>query len=176
MTKPSIRPPFTLCAIVAMAQNGVIGQDNKLLWHIPADLQHFKRTTMGKPMIMGRKTFESLPGILPGRPHIVVSRSTGPSPPHKNVHYVPSIEAGIEKAQDFVGEQVGDEAPEIFITGGGEIYRQSLPMVQRLYLTIVHRDYDGDTAFQAFDWNDWTIKHEQRHEDDPAFTFYTLER
>lgn len=195
-----------LCAIVAMAQNNVIGGANKLLWHIPEDLKHFKRTTMGKPLIMGRKTFESLPGILPGRAHIIVSRSGGgvvknmqvnstitpalsndnsasPQPnktqPNKtppDVQYVSSIKIAIDTARELAH---GGGQCEIFIAGGGEIYRQTLGDVQRLYLTIVHRDYDGDTVFPDIDWAAWTIVSEDKYAGGakaPAFTVYVMER
>lgn len=180
-----------LCSIVAMAENRVIGKDNALLWHIPEDFKHFKATTMGKPMIMGRKTFESLPGMLPGRAHIVVSRSAGTqgtplgksnndAHPSPNLHYVRSIEDGRALGEEIAAENGADE---IFIIGGGEIYRQTLPLIDRLYLTIVHQDYEGDTFFPEFNWNDFTITREDRHDassdsggDQPAFTFFTLER
>lgn len=211
-----------LSSIAAMAENRVIGRDNALIWHIPEDLKHFKRTTMGKPIIMGRKSYEALGKPLPGRPNIVISRSgkmpeakaptavydamesravaAAPetaenpspaavvpeteknSPPAKpassasrppELHYVKSIEKGIAMARQIAGKLGVDE---VFITGGGEIYRQTMDMIDRLYLTVIHREYEGDTTFPEFDWNDWTITHEDRHDGNPAFTFYTLER
>ena len=159
-----------LSSIAAMAENHVIGKDNRLLWHIPEDFQHFKRTTMGKPMIMGRKTFESLPGALKGRTHIVISRSGFE---HPDAETAPSLEAAIEMAR---GIAQNDNQDEVFIIGGGEIYKQSMDMIDRLYLTIVHQDYDGDTQFPEFDRNDWITVSEEQHEGDPAFTFCTLER
>jgi dihydrofolate reductase len=163
-----------LSAIVAMAENRAIGKDNKLLWHIPEDLKHFKNTTMGKPMIMGRKSFESLPGMLPGRPHIVISRSMVLAHESDQFHGVQSIKDAIELASTLNQE-------EIFITGGGEIYKQTLGMLDRLYLTIVHHEYDGDTFFPAIDWDQWTISDTIEHEADennnrPAFTIMTLEK
>ncbi len=164
-----------LCAIVAMAENRVIGKDNSLIWHLPEDLKHFKRTTMGKPMIMGRKSFESLPGLLPGRPHIIISRS---DTTFEGAHHVSSIEEGIA-----LGRKIAEEAgqDEIFITGGGEIYKQTLPDIERLYLTIVHDEFEGDTYFPAINWDEWDITEDIEHEADeeksrPAFTIFTLDR
>lgn len=161
-----------ISAIVAMAENRVIGKDNSLIWHLPADLKHFKATTMGKPMIMGRKSFESLPGILPGRAHIVITRS--PKPDEAPVHYASSLDQAIEKAS-----QMNEE--EIFITGGGEIYKQALPLIDRLYLTLVHADYEGDTHFPKLNWEEWDVTDTDEHEQDlekdrPAFTIMTLDR
>lgn len=162
MTKPR------LSSIVAMAQNNVIGGDNKLLWHISEDLKHFKRTTMGKPMIMGRKTFESFGGKpLPGRDHIVISRT--PQDDESRVFWVSSIDEAIAKASTLNDE-------EIFITGGGEIYKQTLETIDRLYITIVGRDYAGDTTFPDFNWDDWIITEERPHDGDPSFTIYVLDK
>lgn len=188
-----------LSSIVAMAENRVIGKDNALIWHISEDLKHFKRTTLGKPIIMGRKSYESLGKPLPGRANIVISRSfdqlpenaptatygtmesapantnetTESAPPPPMLYYMKSIESGIECAKDIAQK---DGIDEIFITGGGEIYKQTMPLIDRLYLTIVHRDYEGDTLFPEFDWNEWNITAEVKHDGDPAFTIYTLDR
>lgn len=164
----------TLSAIVAMAENRIIGKDNTLIWHLPDDLKHFKATTMGKPIIMGRKSFESLPGMLPGRPHIVISRSQILAHESDQFHGVQSIEDAIELASTLNDE-------EILITGGGEIYTQTLPMLDKLYLTIVHKDYEGDTHFPKLNWDEWdvtdVVEHEANEEkDNPAFTIMTLER
>jgi len=162
----------TLSAIVAMAENRVIGKDNTLIWHLPADLKHFKATTMGKPLIMGRKSFESLPGMLPGRPHIVISRSQILAHESENFYGVQSITDAIDLASTI-------NQDEIFITGGGEIYKQTLDMLDKLYLTIVHKDYEGDTYFPKINWDNWditdTVEHEAEEEkDNPAFTIMTL--
>ena len=168
MAKPKIS------AIVAMAENRVIGKDNALIWHLPADLKHFKATTMGKPLIMGRKSFESLPGILPGRPHIVISRSMILAHESDQFHGVQSIEEAIDLASTLNQE-------EIFIAGGGQIYEQALPLVSTLYLTIVHADFDGDTHFPKLNWDEWeevsSVEHEEDEANDrPAFTIMTLQR
>lgn len=169
-----------LCAIVAMSENRVIGKDNRLIWHLPADLKHFKDKTMGKPLVMGRKSFNSLPGILPGRPHVVVSRSD-PGPEmlgHDNVYCVNDIEKAINKACVLAHEK---RQSEVFITGGGEIYKQTLPVIERLYLTIVHADYEGDTFFPKLEWEEWKITDTQEYEAEsaknrPSFTIMTLDR
>ncbi|MEM7680046.1 MAG: dihydrofolate reductase [Pseudomonadota bacterium] len=156
--------------IVAASDNNVIGKDNDLLWHIPADFKHFKNTTMGKPMIMGRKTFQSLPGLLPGRAHIVVSRSGFEA---EGVESASSLEEGIELAK-------AHGTDEIFIIGGAQIYEQALPLCDRLYLTRVHQEYEGDAFFPEISNDEWTLKKEDRHDADdqgrPAFTILTFER
>ena len=169
-----------ICSIVAIARNNVIGKDNALIWHLPEDLKHFKRTTLGKPIIMGRKSYEALGKPLPGRPNIVISRqpplettASGEGP-----FFVPSIEAAIAIAQTMAADLGVDE---VFITGGGEIYKQTLPITERLYLTVLERDYEGDTFFPEINWAEWNILEEIKHLADPAkdrpeFTIYTLDR
>ncbi len=171
---------MTVSAIVAMARNHVIGRDNALIWHLPEDLKHFKTTTMGKPLVMGRKSFESLGSKpLPGRPHIVISRRSAQDNPFPDqVFYVLTIEAGLALAKE---KACALETDEIFITGGGEIYKQTLPLVERLYLTVLDRDYKGDTVFPAFDPAEWTMLSEKAFPADPAkdrpsFTVYVLAR
>jgi len=179
-----------ICAIAAVAENNVIGRDNDLLWHIPEDFKHFKATTMGKPMIMGRKTFQSLPGMLPGRPHIVVTRNVEAmardpgrtanmqeTPTPQGLHYVKSIEGGIELGRELATAFGVDE---VFVIGGGQIYAQGLPLCDRLYITRIHRAYEGDAYFPEIDINAWKVLSEERHENPedsaPAYTFMTLER
>lgn len=157
--------------IVAAAENNVIGLHNKLPWHLPADLKYFKQTTMGKPIIMGRKTFEEVGRVLAGRPNIMITRQ--PNFRHEGLHVVSSIEAAIEKASTF-------GADEVFITGGGEIFRQAWPLVNRMYITRVHGNPEGDAFFPAFDAAQWTLVSSRRHEKDEkhayAFTFEVWER
>lgn len=127
-----------LCLIVAQAENRAIGKDNQMPWHLPEDLQYFKRVTMGKPVIMGRKTFESIGRALPGRTNIVVTRQTDW---HANgVQTVASLEAAIDLA-------TAASTDEIMIIGGAQIYRAALPLVERIYLTQVHDSFDGDAFF-----------------------------
>ena len=131
--------------VVAMASNGVIGRDNGLPWHLPADLQHFKRITMGKPILMGRKTWESIGRPLPGRTSIVITRDTGYTAPGCIV--VHSIEDALQAAADL-----SDEA---MVIGGAEFYRQVLPCTDTLYLTRIHADFEGDTFFPELDASEW---------------------
>ena len=128
MSKPEI------VLIVARGDNGVIGNKGTLPWHIPEDLKHFKKLTMGKPMIMGRKTFESLPGLLPGRRHIVITRDAGWRKEGAEVAH--DAEAAIAAAGD---------AAEITVIGGADIFGMFLPLAKRIELTEVHRSPDGDT-------------------------------
>jgi dihydrofolate reductase len=131
--------------VVAMAANRVIGRDNGLPWHLPADLQHFKRITMGKPILMGRRTWESIGRPLPGRTSIVITRDAGYSAPGCVV--VHTIEAALQAAADC-----GDEA---MVIGGAEFYRQVLPRANTLYLTRIHADFEGDTLFPELDESEW---------------------
>ena len=130
--------------IVAMAENRVIGRDNGLPWHLPADLKHFKAITMGKPIIMGRKTWESIGRPLPGRTNIVVTRS--PDYTAEGCVVVHSFEQALAAAAQH------DEA---MVIGGAEFYRQVLPQANTLYLTLVHETIEGDTYFPALDETQW---------------------
>ena len=132
-----------LSIIVAVADNGIIGDQNSLLWHIREDMLRFKRITTGHPVIMGRKTFESIGRPLPNRTNVVVSRQNIEIDGCIVVH---SIEEAITS---FSGEE------EIFIIGGAQIYEQALPLADKIYLTLVHRDYDGDTSFPQVNEDDW---------------------
>lgn len=190
---------ITISSIVAMAKNRVIGKNNTLIWHLPEDLKHFKRTTMGAPIIMGRKSYDSIGKPLPGRPNLVISRSqtslegAKPTPHFSNMESVdtdlkakvqegPFLFASIEdsiKASKEMAKEIG--CNEIFITGGGQIYAETLPITERLYLTILDRDYDGDIFFPEINWSDWNVVEEVKHaaneeKDLPSFTIYTLER
>ena len=137
-------PRSRLSLIVAMAKNRVIGANNTLPWHLPADLRHFKTLTMGHHMIMGRKTYESIGKPLPGRTSVVVSRNAGYSAP--GVIVVNSLKAAIEACE-------GDE--EIFVIGGAELYRQAIGLADRIYLTEIDADIAGDAYFTEFDSKLW---------------------
>ena len=159
------RPEIVL--VVARADNGAIGKDNKLPWHLPADLKHFKRVTMSAPMIMGRRTFDSLPGLLPGRRHIVLTRNPGWSA--AGAELATSVEEALAKA---VSDRVS-------IIGGAEIFRLFEPLAAAVELTEVHLDADGDVFMPPFDPDIWTSVSSEFHaaEDErPAFTFRRLER
>lgn len=130
--------------IVAMARGGVIGGDNKLLWHIGEDLRRFKRLTMGCPIVMGRKTYESIGRPLPGRDNIVLSSDT--SLAIEGCVVVSSIAEALER---YSSEQ------QVFIIGGGQVYAQTMALAERLYVTYVDADYEGDTVFPAIDGSVW---------------------
>lgn len=157
--------------IVAASENNVIGRDNQLPWHLPADLKYFKQTTMGKPVIMGRKTFESVGRPLPGRPNIVVTRQAGYS--REGIIVTDSVPAAMAAARTF-------ETEEVFITGGSEIFAQALPLlVQRVYLTRVHAEVEGDAFFPAL-LGEWELVSSDPHPADEkhayAYTFEVWER
>lgn len=134
--------------IAAQSSNRVIGIHNNLPWNIPEDLNYFKEKTKEKIIIMGRKTFESLPKMLPKRFHIVISRN--PKLEKKeNILWVNSLESALDQAKKLIPPW----PEEIFIIGGGEIFLQALPCTQRIYLTQIHKEYDGDAFFPEFDKN-----------------------
>jgi dihydrofolate reductase len=137
----------TLSLIAALAANGTIGRDNGMPWHLPEDLKRFRALTMGHPIIMGRKTWDSLGRPLPGRTSIVLSRQ--PTPDLGGAIAVPSLEQAVAEAARAAG---GDEA---FIIGGAQLYALALPHVQRLLLTEIADPFDGDTTFPDFDRSAW---------------------
>ena len=124
--------------IAAMGRNHVIGHENKLPWHLPEDLQYFKATTQGKPVVMGRKTFQAIGRVLPGRENRVVSRQTGFR--HEGVTAFYTLDGALED-----GRKPG--SPEIFVIGGEQIYRQALAHADRVYLTLIEADFEGDAKF-----------------------------
>lgn len=157
-------------AIAALAkENRVIGNKGQIPWHIPEDFAHFKNTTMGHPIIMGRKTFETFPKPLPGRTHIVITRDKQYQVP-EGVFVCDSIESAIEIAKEKEGSE------EIFIIGGGQIYTDSLPFVDRLYLTLIEGDFEGDTFFPEYREFKNKIEEETHSNEKNTFTFVTLER
>ena len=135
-----------LSIIVAVAKNNVIGKSNELLWRLPNDLKNFKEITMGHTIIMGRKTFESLPKILPGRKHIVLTRDKSAISQNRMVEVFNSVEALL----DSLNPQV-----EYFVIGGGEIYKALMPYCEKLYLTKVKGTFQGDTYFPEIDNSKW---------------------
>ncbi len=156
--------------VVAVAENDVIGRGNQLPWHLPADLRHFKSLTLGKPVLMGRKTYQSIGKALPGRMNIVLSRSTDFSPTDCTV--VTTLEAA--------GAAAGGQAA-LMVIGGAEIYRQCLPLASRIHLTLVHTQIeDGDTMFAGWRGPQWRAASQERHDSDEkngyAYSFITLER
>lgn len=155
-----------LSLIAAVARNRVIGKDNRLLWHLPEDMKHFREVTRGKPVIMGRKTWESLPEKfrpLPGRHNIVVSRNPNYNAPGATL--ADSLESAIRLA--------GIE-DELFVIGGETLYRQALPLAHRLYLTKIDRDYEGDAFFPEILPGDW--KETSRRESGSNLAFVVYDR
>ena len=136
--------------IAAVAANGVIGDGNAIPWRLPSDFAHFKRMTVGKPLIMGRKTFESIGRPLPGRTNIVVTRQVGYQP--DGVLVISSFEAALDHAQEIAK---ADRANEVMVGGGAEIYAQALPIADRLYITHVGATPEGDAHFPAVNMDDW---------------------
>ena len=151
-----------IAAIVAMSRNRVIGADNKLLWHIPEDFKHFRRTTMGKPVIMGRRTYESIGKPLPGRTNIVISRT--PDSIEGDVFAVATLDDALERARKIAAVEGVDE---IFIIGGGQIYAEAMPVTDRIYLTTIDRDYEGDAFFPALNMTEWTKTVLLQNDNDP---------
>ena len=158
-------PEITL--VVARADNGVIGKNGRLPWHLPADLRHFKEVTMGTPMIMGRRTFDSLPGLLPARRHIVLTRDRGWSAPGAVV--VHDVEEAIRTAA----------ADYVSVIGGAEIFALFEPRAHAVELTEIHGEIAGDTVMPPFDPATWREESREDHEAQaarPAYSFVRLER
>lgn len=155
-----------LSLIAAINENYVIGKDNKLPWHISEDLKRFKKLTTGKTLVMGRKTFESLPGILPNRKHIIITGNMNYTYVNDNVEIVHNI-------NDIL--KYKDSKDEAFIIGGGKIYAEFLPYCEKLYLTKVHSNQSGDTYFPKFDINNYTVIENENHESNNIkYSFLTL--
>jgi dihydrofolate reductase len=153
--------------VVALARNGVIGARGKLPWRLPEDLQHFKRLTLGHPVIMGRRTWESLGRPLPGRENIVISRRPGFEAPGASV--ASSVEAAIA---------LGADEPVVFVIGGAEIYAAALPLADGMVVTEIYRDYEGDTRFPAWDRAAWKVSQKEAHtsSDGLRYDFVLYER
>ena len=158
-----------LSIIAALSRNRVIGKDNQLPWRLPADLKHFKAVTLGKPVIMGRKTFESIGKPLPGRDNIVVTRD--PQFRADGIAVAHSLDDALAQ---------GRTAPEIMLIGGAQLYTQALPRAQRLYLTLIHTDIDGDAHFPKYDPAAWRETAREDHAADDSnphsYSFVILER
>ncbi len=152
-----------LSAITAIAQNNVIGKNNTLPWRLPADMRFFKKTTMGHPVIMGRKTYESFKKALPGRTNIVITRQENYSLPDAEV--VHDLQDAIVRAREL-------DRKEAFILGGAQIYEQSLPLLDKLYLTRIYEDFEGDTLFPAFDLSEWEMTGIEPHEPDEKNDYF----
>ena len=159
-----------ISAIVAMAENRVIGAQNRLPWHLPADLAHFKSITTGHPILMGRKTYESIGKPLPNRTNIILTRDP---------HYRADGCLVVSSIDDALAQATSNQQ-EIFIIGGAEIYQQLLPRIQRLYITLVHEIFDGDVFFPELNMNEWKeVAHEAHTADEKnvyPFSFLVYER
>lgn len=157
-----------LSIVVAMDENGLIGADNRLPWHLPADLKHFKALTMGHPILMGRRTHESIGRALPGRQNIVLTHRPGYRAEGC------TVVNDLKQAYGAAGKQ------ELMMIGGAKVYEQVLPSARRIYLTRIHHAFEGDTFFPETDWPEW---HETRREDHAPdernpydYSFILLER
>ncbi|MEJ8755844.1 dihydrofolate reductase [Pontibacter sp. H259] len=159
-----------IAIVVAVAENNVIGKDNQLIWHLPADLRFFKNLTIGHPIIMGRKTYESIGKPLPGRTTVIITRQQDFEAPGCIV--VNSVDEAIAEAQTI------DQ--DVYIIGGAEIYKQALVKTDTIYLTRVHHTFDGDTFFPEINEADWEVISEEKHEPDEknkySYSFITLKR
>jgi len=169
-TKEAAAGAAALELVVAVAENDVIGRGNQLPWHLPADLRHFKSLTLGKPVLMGRKTYESIGKALPGRTNIVLSRSEDFSP-HDCI-----VVKTLEDARAAAGAHSA-----LMVIGGAEVYRQCLPLASRIHLTLIHAMIEGgDTVFAGWRGAEWDTASRERHEADDknvyAYSFITLER
>lgn len=162
-----------LSQIAAMSRNRVIGKDNKLPWRLPEDLKFFKEKTKNKILIMGRKTFESLPSLLPDRYHIVVSRTQIESD-EEDVIFVTSLDQALKKAEKMIAESEWPE--EVMICGGSEIYKQMLPQTDKIYLTVIDKDFEGDAYFPEFNLQDFKLVEETPRTEPLPFRFCTFAR
>jgi dihydrofolate reductase len=159
---------MTITIVVAISENHVIGKDNQLLWYLPNDLKHFKNITTGHTVIMGRKTFDSVGKPLPKRRNIIITRQAITI---EGCEVVNSIEVALALCAD---------EEEVFIVGGAEIYKQSMHLTHRIYLTVVHKDFDGDSFFPEIDKNEWKEVFREDHAPDEKnaipYSFVTYER
>jgi dihydrofolate reductase len=158
-----------IALVVAIADNDIIGRLGRLPWHLPDDLKHFKALTLGKPVLMGRRTFDSIGRALPGRRNLVLTRAG--APPHAQVEYVADLATALELTR---------AASELCVIGGARLYELTLPLSARIYLTRVHARVDGDVRFPAIDWDAWVEVERSEHAADArhayAMSFLQLER
>ena len=163
--------PIKLSMIAAMGKNRVIGKDNDMPWHLPADLQHFKKTTLGSPIIMGRKTYDSIGRPLPGRLNIILSRNSDLE--IEGCRVVHSLDEAIALAEK-------EKSDEVFITGGAHLYHTFLEKADRLYITLIDENFEGDTYFPDYTQLNWLEVSREDHLADKKnihnFSFITLDR
>lgn len=160
-----------LSHITAMARNHVIGKNNKLPWSIPEDLKFFRKMTNGHVMIMGRKTFESLPGQLPNRYHIVISRNSFVSD-EPDVTFVRTIDEAVAMAKTLTPKY----GEEVFIVGGGEIYKQTMDIVDKIYLTVIDQDFEGDALYPEVPEDKFLLVDQNDRPGPPPYSFRTYLR
>ena len=169
--KVEVKTNIKLSMIAAMGKNRVIGKDNDMPWHLPADLQHFKKTTLGSPIIMGRKTYDSIGRPLPGRLNIILSR---------NAKLLIDGCSVVNSLKDAIALAEKTDASEIFITGGAYLYNEFLENTDRLYLTLIDEEFEGDTYFPdytQFNWKEVTKENHKADDKNPyAYSFITLDR
>lgn len=166
-----LQETITLSLIVAIDENNVMGLNNHLPWHLPADMKYFKNQTWGMPVVMGRKTFESLGKPLPGRTNIVITRTTTWA--FEKVQVAHKLDEAVRLA-------LGTGAREVFVIGGGEIFKTALPQANRMYITRIHHRFEGDVFFPEFSTVEWQLVKSHTHEPDEknayAYTFEIWER
>ena len=155
-----------VAVIFAVAENGVIGRDNALPWKLSADMQYFKRITMGKPIVMGRKTYESIGKPLPGRTNIVISRNAAYAA--EGVEVVRSLDAALALGREIAAR---DGVDEVMVMGGAEIYAATIPIADQLYITEVHGSVEGDTVLGAIEWRYWREISRDYHAAQPSDSF-----
>ncbi|MGI8725172.1 MAG: dihydrofolate reductase [Methyloceanibacter sp.] len=164
-----------IALVVAMGDNGAIGRGGDLPWHLGSDMRYFRQVTMGKPIVMGRRTFKSLPRVLDGRLNIVLTRDRGFVAPDAVMAYC--LEEGLEAARRSAARTGADE---IMVIGGEDVFREVLPQAGRIYLTEVHASPDADTWFPTLDSTEWQEVSREKHaagpKDDYPFSFVLLER
>ncbi len=160
--------------IVATTRNQVIGRNNQMPWHLPADLRYFKQRTLGKPIIMGRKTWESLGRPLPGRLNIVITQQADTV--FEGAEVFADLQVAIQRGQEWAREQGVDE---VMVIGGGQLYQQALALAQRVYLTRIDLELEGDTFFPVLDAQQWQQTDAQVHpaqDQEPGYTFEVWQR
>ena len=144
----------SVALIVATAANGVIGRNNQLPWHLPQDLKYFKATTLAKPVIMGRKTYESIGRPLPGRPNLVVTRNSDWAA--VGIEVVQGLDLALDRTRELISS-TDQLKPEVMVIGGAEIYRSALPLADKVYLTEIDLEVDGDAWFPELPANQWRL-------------------
>jgi len=154
--------------IVAQAENKAIGKDNQMIWHLPKEFAHFKRTTLGHCMIMGRKNFESIGKPLPGRTSIVITRNKD--------YEVPDSVIKTHSLEEAIGIAQKKEEKEVFIIGGGEIYKEGMKLANKLYITTVHESFEADVFFPEVEKDKWKLVSSEKHEADEKNKYkFTIE-